>query len=472
MKRFRYEVIADKIAGNQGGYGSLTAKAITIHHTGVETVAPYDIMNRLAVYTRGHDGHFPYQFYIPMDDGDGSLEQGEDVIYVTNWLNQFVIHNANWDGNRNCLSGVLEGNFQVQKPTELQLAKLKQLLDDLSIDYLENVDGYIDSFKQVNPKDNQTVYTFSGVRVNSLHYHNEVAQPGNGTACCGTNLIPYVVDYRSKAGNVNWGLIQETPRVPESPEYVRNQKDFEVTRYVALENVALVDLSNDQKVKTFNAGDVFEISRITYKAGIAYAISKYSADRNIYNGFELSKLVTEKEMEDLKAKVNDLTNKVSELETDNQKKDEKIKSLESDIQTNATNHNAEVLKLQEEVDNLFLDKQSLEKENAQLKGQIAEGGNTPLPDNSEVIIVKKSTLKGFAQKFMAFWESKGVTFTRVVPYLLAAIPGVVVFLNDPNVSAWLTTYGVSAVLIIRMLEAVSDVAKKKETVIEGDIIKE
>lgn len=211
---YNYKIVADKI-NNTGGYGLFKAKAVTIHHSGVVTDGAYNVLERLRSYSRAHQGKFPYHFYIPRDFEGG--EYNNDIL-ITQWLNQWTVHNTNWDGNRNCLAVCLEGNFEVQQPTKTQLLKLKQLLDDLASKRFQIELGFIRDFEAVNPKDNTTMITFSGVTVPMLHYHNEVAQVVNGvkqaTACCGKNLIPYVVEYRDKAGDVDWDGKREKKAVP------------------------------------------------------------------------------------------------------------------------------------------------------------------------------------------------------------------------------------------------------------------
>jgi len=222
MSRYEYSVIADKI-DNKGGFQPLKAKAVTIHHTAVVTEGEYSVVERVKGYTRSHGGSMPYHFYIPRNE--------DNNIYVTQWLNQAVVHNTNWDGNRNCLSVCVEGNFDKQTPSKTQLAKLKQLLDDLSSDYLENQLGYIEAFREVNPQNNITDYVFSGEKVKNLHYHNEVAQTvedvKQATKCCGVNLIPYVLDYRDKAGKVSWLITEKEQKMID--ELTNKNKELEAT---------------------------------------------------------------------------------------------------------------------------------------------------------------------------------------------------------------------------------------------------
>lgn len=208
--RYEYEVIIDKI-GTKAGHGKMTAHALTTHHTAVETRENgYDVISRLKAYVRHHNGVIAYHFYIPRDTSK--------KIYVTQYLTRYTWHNSNFTGNKDTLGICMEGNFQVQNPTETQLAKYRQLLDDIANNWFSK-NGWVAFDKHINPRDKNTFKTYSGGKsVHILHYHNEIAQPGHGTACCGKNFIPKVLDYRNKQGNVSWGKISNpTPKPKPDP---------------------------------------------------------------------------------------------------------------------------------------------------------------------------------------------------------------------------------------------------------------
>ena len=197
MSRFQYKIIADKI-GNKGGYGRMQPHAITTHHSAVVRKTTDDPVQIAKTYCSWHKGHMPYHFFIPYND--------DNFIYVTQWLKSYVWHNSNYSANKDTIAVVLDGYFHggKQTPRKSQLLKYKQLLDDLSSNWFSN-QGWTDFDKGINPKDNTTNKVYKQKTVKISHYHNEVAQPGHATACCGTALIPYVLEYRNNSGNVNWG---------------------------------------------------------------------------------------------------------------------------------------------------------------------------------------------------------------------------------------------------------------------------
>jgi hypothetical protein len=135
-----------------------------------------------------------------MDDSDN--------IYVTNYVNGHTWHNGNAQGNRKALAILVDGNFDVEKPTEKQLLKLKQILDHIYGNWFSK-NGWFPFEVHMNTRDRVRHKYTEGKTVRTTHYHNEVAQRGYSTACCGKNLIPKVVEYRNKAGKVNWGNPQK-----------------------------------------------------------------------------------------------------------------------------------------------------------------------------------------------------------------------------------------------------------------------
>lgn len=209
MKRFEYKVVIDEL--NSGGIvAAATFDSVTIHHSAVQSnVSGYDAKARIKSYTawarqKGNKG-MQYHFMIPYDNSD--------IIYCTNYVSGHVWHNSNYSGNQKALSVLVDGNFQIEQPSGKQLQKLEQILRDLNDNWFTK-NGWYSFEKNIVPKSKGTVRTYSeNIKVPSLHYHNEVAQAGNATACCGANLIPKVVDYRNKAGNVSWGV----PTAPPTP---------------------------------------------------------------------------------------------------------------------------------------------------------------------------------------------------------------------------------------------------------------
>jgi|GEM_PF-5991081 len=200
--RYNYEVIADKI-GNKGGEGIMQPHAVTIHHSAVQSDTNYDVVSRAASYAAYHGGSMPYHFLIPFND--------DNKIYCTQYITNYTWHNSNYIANKDTIAICLDGNFEIDKPRTKQLEKLKQILDDLSANYF-SANGWTKFDTGIEPKDNKLLKEYSdGVKVKTLHWHNEVAQPGYPTACCGINLKPYIEEYRSKQGNVSWGAVKPTP---------------------------------------------------------------------------------------------------------------------------------------------------------------------------------------------------------------------------------------------------------------------
>lgn len=185
--RYGYKVIAGAI-GNNGGYGSMNAHAVTIHHSAVIRGGNEDGRAIATAYCRYHKNHMPYHFLI--------TRKTSDPIWCTQWVTQFTYHNANYTGNRDCIAICVDGNFQSQDPSPAQLSKLNQLLDDLYHNWF-SANGWMAFDKLINPRD-KIVHNYQGVKVRTLHWHNEVAQPGHSTSCCGNTLKPYVEQYRNE----------------------------------------------------------------------------------------------------------------------------------------------------------------------------------------------------------------------------------------------------------------------------------
>ena len=204
--RYEYKVIAGEI-GNAGGRGAMPdPHSLTVHHSAVIRNGSEDPKTVAASYCKYHGGYMPYHFLIPYND--------DNNIYVTQYVSQYTWHNSNGIGNKDSLAICIDGNFQEQQPKETQLKKFKQLLDDFNSDWFKQ-NGWSSALDGIRPKQ-KDVWTYSdNKKVFTLHWHNEVAQIGHGTACCGKNLMPYVSEYRDKAGSVSWGQPVTPPAKPE-----------------------------------------------------------------------------------------------------------------------------------------------------------------------------------------------------------------------------------------------------------------
>lgn len=231
MSRFTYEIVA-KSWGTGGVEGAMrNPNLVTVHHSAVKgNVAGYNIKSRLISYTAWHrkqgDAGLAYHFVIPMDRSQ--------KIYVTNWLSGFTWHNANYDANQHSIAVLVDGNFQVEKPTKMQLRKLKQLLDDIQNNWFTK-NGWFSFETKLNPQDPNTLYTYKGISVPCLHGHQEVAIGGaSTTACPGLALLPKVTEYRNKKGLVDWDGAQ--PPVIDPCEKCKGELEIVKRDNVALSN--------------------------------------------------------------------------------------------------------------------------------------------------------------------------------------------------------------------------------------------
>lgn len=211
MSRFEYRVVINDIPNKFGrGIFPHLPHAVTIHHAGVAvTDDNYNVITRIAAYSNGHDGYMPYHIIIPHDNSND--------ILVTQFLNQYTWHNSNGLGNLDAIAVCVDGNFETQKPTKIQLRKLKQLLDDIQNNWFSN-NGWFSFDKNIFPQNANVKFTYTkGKTVPALHWHNEITE--NSTDCCGKYLIPYIKEYREKSGNVGWGVEEIPVPIPEpTPE--------------------------------------------------------------------------------------------------------------------------------------------------------------------------------------------------------------------------------------------------------------
>jgi len=214
MSRFPYVLVADKI-GNIGGHGYLDASSITEHHAGVQRVdGQIPAIEIMKAYCSYHKGHMPYHVFIPFDSKDKN-------IYISQWLNQKLWHNNNGAANADALSLCVDGNFDEQQPLNIQLAKMKQFLDDIPNWFKDN--GWIPEIHDINPRDNKKMLTYwFGKTVHVLHSHQEVGK--TYTACCGKNLIPKMIEYRTKGGKVDW-VSPQKPACEESLKKCNLEKE-------------------------------------------------------------------------------------------------------------------------------------------------------------------------------------------------------------------------------------------------------
>jgi regulator of replication initiation timing len=226
-KRYKYVVVADSW-GTGGTIKRTTFNSVTIHHSAVRATnnGVYDPRLRAIAYARLHRSQgnkgIAYNFFVPYDD--------TDIIYVVNYTSGHNWHNGNGQANEKALATLVDGHFDLEHPHPTQLLKTKQINDDLQNNWFTTNKWY--SFEtNINPKNTAVRRTYSeGIVVCQLHWHNEVAQAKWKTACCGKNLMPYIAEYREKAGNVNWGVTPPPPPPPPppAPEPIDPCKDIKV----------------------------------------------------------------------------------------------------------------------------------------------------------------------------------------------------------------------------------------------------
>ncbi len=150
-----------------------------VHHTGEvvdEAREPKELMRAIYYYhtiTRGW-GDIGYNYVI---DKQGNIYEGRAGGIAT-----VGAHTAYY--NTGTIGISLMGNFQVEEPTEAQLKVLTLLIADHSVRFNLNPIGK-----------GSWLGTFS----DNIAGHNDVAQPGHGTACPGKNLHSKLPSIRVEA---------------------------------------------------------------------------------------------------------------------------------------------------------------------------------------------------------------------------------------------------------------------------------
>lgn len=158
-----------------------TIKVITVHHTASRTTGTNEA--KLTALMNTHVGQdwpgLAYHFVITQD---GKIYQINNFADVT-WHDSI-----NWDSIGVALVGYFYDPHN-EEPTQAQLASLKALLDDLSTNHPEFPAGAA-----------------------NVYGHKE----RSSTACPGT-LLPKVIEYRTKLGDVSWGGAVPVPVPTPTP---------------------------------------------------------------------------------------------------------------------------------------------------------------------------------------------------------------------------------------------------------------
>jgi len=299
MSRFEYKWVGSQW-GTLGVIGENPKNAVTIHHSAVlSNVNNYNPEQRAKTYStyhkkKGNKG-IAYNIMIPYDNSN--------IIYIVNYLNGYNWHNSNYEGNKQSLAILIDGNFEKEIPNNIQILKLKQLLDDLQDNWFQQ-NGWVNFETDITPKNKDAIHTYSGgISVPSLHYHNEIAQKGYSTACCGQHLILYVLEYRNKGGNVGWGTSPTTPTNPCQKEKT------EIARLIELCESRLKEIERLTK-DTQKLQEKFKVTEKNYKECIKRNILLFNRNKsledtnkkNIANIEIAKRLLNEKDKEIIKLK--------------------------------------------------------------------------------------------------------------------------------------------------------------------------
>lgn len=173
-------------------------KKITVHHTASQAEGTHEKILQSIMATHADKNGWPgiaYAYFIMPDGTIYKLNNHEDVTW----------HDThNYDSLSVCLHGYFHAPHD-QKPNTAQLASLKFVLDKLCKEHPEF------------PADMDDVLG-----------HRE----RSSTACPGNHLFPYITEYRTKLGEVNWGSPEPTKYaldmdIPPEVEEKHNLKEFE-----------------------------------------------------------------------------------------------------------------------------------------------------------------------------------------------------------------------------------------------------
>ncbi len=217
-KRFEYKIVAKTwgTGGVEAVINPTQFRGVTVHHSAVyarTTDNPEVRAKTFAYHHRHNKGYRGIAYHIAI------FRKPDNYIYITNWLNGITWHNSNWLGNHNMIAVLVDGDYTKQSPSNIQLQKLRQILDDLANNWFSE-NGWIKFDQNINPRINERIITVSKTwqgftKWYPLNGHKEVAQAGHTTACPG-RLMTYVKDYRLKQGKVSWGAV--TPPPPPKPK--------------------------------------------------------------------------------------------------------------------------------------------------------------------------------------------------------------------------------------------------------------
>lgn len=241
---------------------------LIVHHEAQERPHDYDSISRYeseAYYQNGVSipGSRGIQYHYHIDN--------TGVIFWMRDHNTMLWNCGSYPANQTSIAICMDGNMQDQLLTQEQAEALRQLLDWLSTQHPE----------------------FPAVQAD-VYPH----QSFSSTACCGTNLVPWVNSYRGGATDIapnsgyDWPEYQPstqpvpslpTPPIPTTPDYITNALTISKT-VEATSDVNLTDLTTNTTIKVLAAGTSLSIGSQTTHNGQTYYISVYSTQKGLWQG--------------------------------------------------------------------------------------------------------------------------------------------------------------------------------------------
>lgn len=218
-------------------------KILTVHHDTIpHSNQSVDAVLRNIYNTHAGKNGWPgisYHYYIHWD---GSIYQINKHEWVT-WHDT-----RNYDSLGVLLSGYFHAPYN-NVPTEKQQQSLKWLLTKLGTQHAEF---------PASPSD--------------VYGHRERSQ----TACPGDKAITFVIDFRNKNGNVDWGgEIQPTPPTPEPPS-----PTIPVQAYIKFPQAKNYVVNKDTKLWNFNASGWDFVAVKDLKKGEKFTAVGYAQHSN------------------------------------------------------------------------------------------------------------------------------------------------------------------------------------------------
>ncbi|MCX8035193.1 MAG: N-acetylmuramoyl-L-alanine amidase [Candidatus Dojkabacteria bacterium] len=195
--RFVYDVVINALPSFDKGFQNQIPELIVIHHTGTNDYQNTDVKSRLRDLNYTHifdmqNSGFACHFYIPMDDSD--------KIYICRYLDHAQFHSGNFYVDKKSIAILIEGDLEHTQPTQKQLYKLKQILDDIP--------SFLDK-QQINldPYDDKKISICGSKKlVGTVFCHFEVIERGFYSKSCGRYLYFYVSKFRKYGRSYDWKL--------------------------------------------------------------------------------------------------------------------------------------------------------------------------------------------------------------------------------------------------------------------------